>query len=144
MSTDSATAGASGPVTFTVGDGIGTFTRSTGLATWNRYAAVNDEFVPIHMDDEVGRAAGFDGALGMGNLQISYLHCLLRRWAGEDARVESFSIRFRQPDRGGATTATGVISAVDRDQRGTVVTLSLWTQNDMGEKLATGAATVLV
>ena len=40
-----------------VGDEIPTFTRKTGLDIWNRYAAVNDEFIPIHMDDEAGRDA---------------------------------------------------------------------------------------
>ena len=51
-----------------------------GSAAWNRYAAVNDEFIPIHMDDAAGQAAGYSGAFGMGNLQWAWLHCLLRDW----------------------------------------------------------------
>ena len=34
---------------------IPTFERTTDFMHWNRYAAVNDEFVYIHMDDEAGR-----------------------------------------------------------------------------------------
>jgi hypothetical protein len=34
------------------------FERDTHLEEWNGFAAVNDEFVPIHMDDTGGRAAG--------------------------------------------------------------------------------------
>ena len=42
-----------------IGDEIPTFVReNTGLHHFNRYAAVNEEFVPIHMDDEAGREAG--------------------------------------------------------------------------------------
>ena len=40
--------------------------------TWNRYAAVNDKFVYIHMDDEAGGSAlNEQGAFGMGNLRYA-------------------------------------------------------------------------
>src|SRR5881398_3196658 len=38
--------------TVTIGTELPVFVRTTGFHNWNRYAAVNDEFVPIHMDDE--------------------------------------------------------------------------------------------
>ena len=68
--------------TVTVGTELPPFVRTTGFHNWNRYAAVNDEFVPIHMDDEAGRAQGFAGAFGMGNLMWSYLHSLRARLDG--------------------------------------------------------------
>ena len=40
-----------------VGDALPPWSRKTDFMNWNRYAAVNDEFVYIHMDDEAGRAA---------------------------------------------------------------------------------------
>src|ERR1044071_1902303 len=73
------------------------FARTTGFHNWNRYAAVNDEFVPIHMDDEAGRAQGFPGAFGMGNLMWSYLHNLVRDWIGDDGRIVTMSCSFRSP-----------------------------------------------
>ena len=73
--------------TVTVGTELPPFVRTTGFHNWNRYAAVNDEFVPIHMDDEAGRAQGFAGAFGMGNLMWSYLHNLVRDWMGDDGRI---------------------------------------------------------
>ena len=67
-----------------VGTRIPTFVRTTHFEEWNRYAAVNDEFVPIHMDDTAGRAAGNEsGAFGMGNLRLSYLVNMLQSWIGE-------------------------------------------------------------
>ena len=52
-------------------------TWTSTLEGWNRYAAVNDEFVDIHMSDEAARSAGLPGAIGMGNLRIGYLDPLL-------------------------------------------------------------------
>ena len=79
------------------------FVRTTGFHNWNRYAAVNDEFVPIHMDDEAGRAQGFPGAFGMGNLMWSYLHNLLRDWMGDDGRIVTMACSFRSPNNRGMT-----------------------------------------
>jgi acyl dehydratase len=80
-----------------VGDSIPPFVRRTHFGEWNRYAAVNDEFVPIHMDDEAGRAAGNEqGAFGMGNLRLSYLVNMLRAWCGESCDIRELSLRYSQ------------------------------------------------
>ncbi len=125
-----------------VGTSIGSQSRDTGFANWNRYAAVNDEFVPIHMDDEAGRAAGMQGAFGMGNLQISYLHALLRDWMGENGRIRRLTAQFRKPNMKGKVTATGTITTVTPATAGVTVELEVWTENEAGERLATGTATV--
>jgi acyl dehydratase len=79
-----------------VGQSIPHFVRTTHFEEWNRYAAVNDEFVPIHMDDEAGRAAGNDtGAFGMGNLRFSYLVNMLHAWVGDDGDVRSLTVKYR-------------------------------------------------
>jgi len=128
--------------TIDVGTVIGPFVRETGLANWNRYAAVNYEFVPIHMDDEAGRAAGMDGAFGMGNLQISYLHALLREWMGENGRLNKFEVQFRKPNTKGTVRALGVVTAVTPGDNGLVVELDVWTEDATGNKMAPGTATV--
>src|SRR5580698_5860019 len=86
-----------------VGEEIPAFVRQTGFPNWNRYAAVNDEFVPIHMDDEAGRAAGNGAAFGMGNLQWSYLHNVVREWMGDEGRIERLTCQFRAPNLKGQT-----------------------------------------
>lgn len=125
-----------------VGAELTTLVRDTGFHNWNRYAAVNYEFVPIHMDDEAGRAAGMPGAFGMGNLQWSYLHVLLRSWLGEAGRIRSLSCDFRAPNAKGVVTARGTITAVAEDGPTTVVTLDVWTENAEGKKMAPGSAVV--
>ena len=81
---------------FEVGRSLPVFERIVDLANWNRYAAVNDEFVPIHMDDAAGAEAGYPTAFGMGNLQVSYLHAMLRHWLDGRGSVQQLTVQFRQ------------------------------------------------
>lgn len=125
-----------------VGTEIPTFVRTTDLDNWNRYAAVNDEFVPIHMDDVAGRAAGYESAFGMGNLQWSYLHNVLREWIGPDGAIDGVRCQFRGANtRGMTVTARGVVTAI-HDGDPVRADLDVWTEDSDGNKLAIGTATV--
>ena len=137
----------------TVGEELPVFTRATGFPVWNRFAAVNDEFVPIHMDDEAGRAAGMPGAFGMGNLQLAYLHNLVREWLGERGRILRMQCRFRSVNhKGQQVTARGRVTSVQRQTvqqtvqqtAGLVVELDVWTEDQDGNQLAPGSCTVLI
>ena len=131
------------PVNVQVGDEIPTFERLSGFHAWNRYAAVNEEFVPIHMDDDAGRRAGSGAAFGMGNLQVAYLHAALREWIGDDGRILAVACQLRAPNlRGHITTAGGTITAVHEENGETIVDLDVWTRNDDGTVLAPGTARV--
>ena len=131
------------PKDVTVGDELPPFTRVTGFDNWNRYAAVNDEFVPIHMDDEAGRAAGYPTAFGMGNLQWAYLHNLVRDWLGEGGAIVSLKCQFRAANtKGMEVTARGVVTAVREDGGKRFADLDVWTEDSTGAKLAPGSVTV--
>jgi acyl dehydratase len=141
---------ATSPVTATVpaalaavGDGLGAFERVTDMGTWNRFAAVNDEFVSIHMDDEAGRAAGYEGAIGMGNLQWAYVHNLLRAWIGEEGRIRSVSFELRGPNvKGQRVIAAGeVIERVEQDGE-VVLSVNVRTTSGDGDPLGRGSAVV--
>jgi acyl dehydratase len=126
-----------------VGQEIPPFTRKTGFDVWNRFAAVNYEFVPIHMDDEAARVAGHTGAIGMGRLQWSYLHNALAQWLGESGRVVRVAAQFRSPNVKGQTlTAKGKVSAIREENSEKLVDLEVWVEADDGQKLAPGTATV--
>ena len=131
--------------TVAVGDELPAFTRTTGFANWNRYAAVNDEFVPIHMDDEAGRAAGMDGAFGMGNLQWAYLHNVVRDWLGDRGRIVRMDCQFRAVNTKGQTvTARGRVESVHERATDLLVELRVWTEDQDGNPLAPGTCTVIV
>ena len=123
-----------------------TLQRQPGFQHWNRYAAVNDEFVDIHMDDEAGRAAGYPSAFGMGNLQWAYLHNVLESWLGDRGRVVALSCQFRAPNvRGQTVTAHGRVTAVEPRPDGEIrVELAVWTADQDGHRLAPGQATVII
>lgn len=128
-----------------VGAEIPCFRRDTGPANWNRFAAVNDEFVAIHMDDEAGRKAGATGAFGMGNLQWAYMHNALRDWVGESGRISAASCQFRGLNLKDQTlSAHGRVTGIRSDRTGVLVDLELWTEVQGGPTLATGTATVVV
>ncbi|HEY3940898.1 MAG TPA: hypothetical protein VGL60_00310 [Acidimicrobiales bacterium] len=126
-----------------VGQELPTFERMSGFHAWNRYAAVNEEFVPIHMDDDAGKAAGNAGAFGMGNLQVAYLHALLRQWMGDEGRIVSVACQMRAPNlRGLRTIAGGRVVAVRPEGGETLVDLEVWTQTEEGTVMTPGTATV--
>lgn len=127
-----------------VGQELPPYAREAGFPAWNRYAAVNDEFIPIHMDDEAGSAAGYNGAFGMGNLQWAYLHCVLRQWlAGTDGRIVRVQCQFRRAsEKGHTVTARGVVTAVREEDGQRIIDLDVWTEIEDGTKLAPGSATV--
>jgi len=78
-----------------VGQEVPAVERETDFMNWNRYAAVNDEFVYLHMDDEVAKAAGQGEAFGMGNLRWAYVVNALQDWIGDEAEVRELSMQFR-------------------------------------------------
>jgi acyl dehydratase len=126
-----------------VGDEIPSFERATGFANWNRYAAVNDEFVPIHMDDGAGRDAGYPSAIGMGNLQWAFLHNVLREWMGDEGRIEQIACQFRSPNvKDQTVTARGRIETIRPQSDRVLVDLTVWTDVPGGDQLAPGTATV--
>ena len=119
--------------------------RQTGFPHWNRFAAVNDEFVPIHMDDEAGREAGFPTAIGMGNLIWSYFHRLLRDWLGGRGRIEKISTRYWQPNlRDSTLVIRAKVAEVSEAGDGTRVVLELLAEDAADRRLVTGQATVVV
>ena len=130
-----------------IGTEVPPFVRNTNFHNWNRYAAVNDEFVPIHMDDEAGRDAGFPSAIGMGNLLWAYLHNMLREWIGEAGRIVAVSCSFRSPNlRGMTVEARGTVTGVRVEDGTTFVDLdvSVVDRDAPDTVLAPGRATVVI
>ena len=116
------------------------FVRTTGLANWNRYAAVNDEFIDIHMDPEAARAVGMPDVFGMGNLRIAYLHNLLHEWLGDDGDIVSFRCEFRGLNlRGDVLTCHGTVVG----ERDGLVDVELGVTNQDGVETTPGSATVV-
>ena len=133
---------------FRPGESPEPFVRTTGLANWNRYAAVNDEFIDFHMDDAAAKAIGMPGVFGMGNLRVSYLHNLLADWLGDRGDIVEFGCEFLQPaHEGDVLTCEAVVDGVrpvdDAGGRGELADVTLGVRNQDGKDTTPGTATVI-
>ena len=127
-----------------VGDELPTFVRQTDFMHWNRYAAVNDEFVYIHMDDEAGRrGANEQGAFGMGNLRFAYMLNMLRDWAGDEADIKELGCQFRAINqKNDVLTVTGKVTDKSQQDGENIVELEINVVNQDGRGTAPGHAKV--
>jgi acyl dehydratase len=107
-----------------------------------RYAGASGDFNPIHQDEEFARAAGMGGVFGHGMLTMGFVAQCVTDWAGAGC-VKKIGVRFaglvRLKD---VITCTGrVLSKSSKDGQHTVE-LELAAENQKGEKVVTGKATV--
>jgi len=129
-----------------VGDDMPAWSRQTDFMHWNRYAAVNDEFVPFHMDDEAGRRAGNkEGAFGMGNLRYAYLVNALRDWIGDEAEIREIGCQYRAINQKN-DTLTVVAKVVEKETVDGEHRVKLTTNvtNQAGEATCPGHAVVVL
>ena len=129
-----------------VGQEITPWPRKTDLMNWNRYAAVNDEFVYMHMDHEAGRAAANEqGAFGMGNLRYSYLLNMLRDWIGDEGEIRELGCQFRAINQlNDELTCTGTITDKKVENGEHLVHLDIDVVNQDGQGTTPGHAIVVL
>lgn len=126
-----------------VGDTVPPLVRTTDLAHWNRYAAVNDEFIPIHMDDADAQKVGQPAAFGMGNLRIAYLHNALSAWLGDAGDIVEFACQFRGMNfKGDTLTASATVTGTETRDGARLAHLALSVVNQDGVDTTPGTATV--
>lgn len=129
--------------TVEVGQQLPEFTRKTDFDNWNRFAAVNDEFISIHMDDEMARAMGQPGAIGMGNLRWTYLLNALRDWAGDEAEIVNMNVQFRGTNLKNDVLRTRAVVAEKKTENGrNLVVLDIDVLNQNDETTTPGQATI--
>ena len=130
----------------TVGTELPVLVRTTGFDNWNRYAAVNDEFVYIHMDDEAGRAGlNEQGAFGMGNLRYAYIVNALQAWIGDEAEVREIGCQFRAINqKNDVLTVVGRVTGKTIEDGEHRVLLDIDVVNQNGEPTCPGKAVVVI
>jgi acyl dehydratase len=131
--------------TITVGDELPPFARTVDFAHWNRYAAVNDEFIDVHMSTEAAQAAGQPDVFGMGNLRVAYAHNLLWNWLGGCGDIWSFACQFRALNfRGDSLTAHARVSGREQRDGLDVIQLEMGVRNQDGVETMPATAEVVV
>ena len=129
-----------------VGDQLPAWSRKTDFMNWNRYAAVNDEFVYIHMDDEAGRKGlNEQGAFGMGNLRYAYIVNALQAWIGDEAEVREIGCQFRAINqKNDVLTVIGTVTEKQTSDGEHRIVLDIDVVNQKGEPTCPGHALVVV
>ena len=107
-----------------------------------RYAGASGDFNPIHQDDEFARAAGMGGVFAHGMLSMGFVGQLVTDWAGA-GQVRKLGVRFAGLVRLKDTiTCRGRVLAKSSKDDVHLVDLEVWAENDRGDKVVTGKATV--
>ncbi len=129
-----------------VGDKLPAWSRRTSFPEWNRYAAVNHEFVPFHMDDEAGRIAGnAQGAFGMGNLRYAYIVNALHDWIGDEGIVREVGCQYRALNqKDDVLTVVGEVTEKTNGQGEQRVRLDIDVVNQDGLRTCPGHAVVVL
>ena len=129
-----------------VGDRMPEWSRKTSFAEWNRYAAVNYEFVPFHMDDEAGHRAGNEqGAFGMGNLRYAYIVNALHDWIGDEGIVREVGCQYRAINqKDDVLTVVGEVTEKTREGDEQRVQLTVNVVNQDGLATCPGHAVVVL
>ncbi len=109
-----------------------------------RYAGASGDFNPIHQDDEFAKAAGMGGVFGHGMLTMGFVAQAVTDWVGA-GRVRRIGVRFtglvRLKD---VITCRGRILGKSSKDDVNLIDLEIWAENQKGEKIVTGKATVAV
>ena len=120
------------------------FSRTTDLPHWNRYAAVNDEFIDVHMSVDAARAAGQPNIFGMGNLRVGYQHAVLHKWLAGRGDVASFACQFRALNfPGDELTVWGkIVSETERDGQAVSI-IEMGVRNQAGDETTPATAEIV-
>lgn len=87
----------SSPSSYEVGQVLPTHSFTVTRADLRRYAAASGDPNPVHLDDAVARAAGFEGVLAHGMLTMAFAGRAVEHWAGGPGRVRDLRAKFTRP-----------------------------------------------
>ena len=107
-----------------------------------RYAGASGDFNPIHQDDAFAKAAGMGGVFAHGMLSMGFVGQCVTDWAGP-GNVRKLGVRFAAIVRLKDTiTCRGRVLARSSKDDTHLIDLEIWAENQRGEKIVTGKATV--
>ena len=108
-----------------VGDELPALRRVVTREDVKAYADASGDQNPLHQDDAVARAAGFDGIIAHGMFTMGHMSACIVAWAGDASAVAKLSAQFRAPvSMGDEIVAGGRVTSLDSDAR--LATLETW------------------
>jgi acyl dehydratase len=115
---------------WTVGDELPPVGRLVSREDVHAYARASGDRNPLHLDDDVARAAGFDGIIAHGMFTMAHLATAIEGWA-RGAFVRRIRVQFRSPvSIGERIVARARVRSVDASSRSVV--LDAWVSVERG------------
>lgn len=106
------------------------------------YAGAGADHNPIHVDEEAAKAGGLPGIIAHGMLPLGFLGQLLTQWVPQN-QVRSLSARFvAMAFPGDVITCSGKVAGKREVAGEKLVDLEIVAQNQKGENIQLGKATV--
>jgi acyl dehydratase len=106
------------------------------------YAKTTGMWVPRFTDDEAARKEGLPGMITPGNMSLAILSKLVTDWIGASgAQLTRMGTTYRQPVMPDHTIMLqGFVT--DKNETKQTVEMDIWLENEDGERLVIGTATV--
>ncbi len=108
-----------------------------------KYAGASGDFNPIHTIEEFAQSAGLSGVIAHGMLSMAYVGQMITDFAGLDADLIDFGVRFRAMVRpGDQVICEGTVAKVEEQADGEYVYLQVTAQTQEGQLVIKGNATL--
>ena len=108
------------------------------------FADASGDHNPIHLDDDAAKSAGLPGVIVHGMLMMAILGQMLTEWVPQ-SQVQKFSSRFAAMAVPGDTIiCSGTVVARHDDGDRQLIKVEIIAQNQNGDALLKGVATVAV
>lgn len=110
----------------------------------NRYAEASGDFNPIHVDEDFAKKTLFGGTVAHGMLTLAYISQMMTAAFGQSwLSGGKLSVRFKTPARpGDVITVSGKIKTIEQEGNKTSVNCDVLCQNQRGETVIIGEASV--
>ena len=110
----------------------------------NFYAEASRDFNPIHIDESFAKKTPLGGTIAHGMLILAYVSQMMTAAFGKNwLNSGKLEVRFRNPARTGDTvTISGRIAKLEQGKNETLVSCDILCQNQNGEAVITGEASV--
>jgi acyl dehydratase len=107
------------------------------------YADVAGDPNPMHQDEEFAKMAGYKTVIAHGLMNMAYISRMLTTWLTDYRQLKRLKTRFSKVVYPGDTmTCRGKVTEKYADKDGSYVELEVWSQNQDGETVVKGTATV--
>ena len=128
-----------------VGSEIAPLVKQTTTRQLVMWAGASGDYNPIHYDKDFAQSKGLPGVIVPGQLVGCFLGQLMTDWLGEQGRLRRLTCSYRGMNFPGQTlTCQGKVTKKYIEDGEHYIELSLWVENEKGEKTVSGRATVTV